>query len=513
MQQQILPQFVAEKPENLIEFKNLDDLCSYVQYLTAEGVFERYKSGNSGLLDAHLGKTSLIFDKYVLCSIPNVQLEFLFESMGVFNYNAEFDGFKRCFCTNEDVISESIVPVIYGEHFNPFKRFQSCISSASRTCRKVLDLAGLEIKNISELDPHDNIFLDITCTFPFEIDVMLLDVGNRDSLIERLNQCRRRFFKKFEKIYTYGDSGQAMGCSSSLHLWSSQIPLLPNAHVHNFIPGFSYRRNIVRVPELLDVDPDLLDSVCFVSYPSGHGHNLKKKFIVDSDKYQQLRLRLSGQLKEQLGFSPIVWHGSKFPLDSDLIKQIWTKIVKREFKELEFSASVFDVHIEYVFHYEKARILHKLQYKCRPPVLDLDLFFKKVDGIIPNFNKVNLEIVSDYLYRELEIAVRCSNNNDINRFESYVHKLEYISKNYSSSDIYSWLQFLCSWVTDTKVHGFWKHIKRYLLDPDFDILVEGHICPICGGDFASVDAVKFCMVDSVIVRHRSYFMVYNFDGG
>ena len=467
-------------------------------------------------------------DKYILCSIPTVQLEFLLESCGKQNYHADFDGFNRFVCINNDVVSFSHSPKIRAEHCNPFKRYLSSISSASRTCRKVLDLAGLEVKNIGEVDPHDNVFLDVVCTFPSEVDRLLLDGSKRDGLIKRLNKCRYKFFKKFESVYVYNNPNQVMGCSSSLHLWSTECPVLPNAHVHNFIPGFSYSKCVSDFPilDFLEVNfPELLDSVCFVDYSLIRGvkkgrilyedAKLKQKFIVDSDKYEQLRLKLSNVKRDLFGFIPIVWFDKNFPVDSDQVKRIWSNIVKKEFTEFHWENTVvFDVYIKFVTYKEKSNILHKLQYKCRPPVLDLDLFFRKLKtDFVTGYDSLNFDSLFDHLYYNLEIAIKCSNTNDINRFESYLIKLKDLHASYSVGDFYEWLQFLCKWVTDTRVYGFWKHIKRYLLDPEYDILVEGDICPVCGGDITPVDSVKSCIVDSIIIRHRSYFMVFEFDGG
>lgn len=545
----------AAATKNKLEFTNLNDFCSYVQYLTADkgifsnttegykekcsltkyGIFEAKKAkyGDSLLLNAHKSKSSLLIDKYVLCSIPDVQLEFLFESRGIFNYNAELaspDAFKRYICEDNHVLSESFSPVIIGEHFNPYKRFQSCLSSASRSCSKILDLAGVEINNISESDPHDNVFLDIVCTFPSEIDNLLLDGKLRDFVIEKENKCRYKFFKKFESVYTYNDKSRVMGCSSNLHLWSSTIPVLPNSHCHNLIPAFSFFKNCTGfVPEYMQdllnsVDPSLLESVCFVEYSPIRSSNggkilysdkkIKQKFIVDPEKYKQLRLKLSSILRKDLGFDPIVWANSKFPLDIDFIKKIWSDIVKDEFKEFDFGDSLFDVHVDFVPYYHKAKLLHKLQYKCRPPVLDLDLFFKSMKKpFVIGYDSLDFDSLFDYLYYNLEIAVKCSDIEKINQFESYINKLKTLCSNYCCNDFYEWLQFLCTWANETKVYGFWKYIKNYMLDPEHEILVEQKICPVCGGNYTSVDKVKFCIVDSVIIRHRSYFMVFNFDGG
>lgn len=551
---------LVKDPPNLFKEQNLESLLSYVQYLTSNKNIECKTAGfdSSTLIDTHKGKSVFLVDKYVNCAIPSVSLEFLLESQNIWNYNAGLNGFTHRICVNEDVISEIFSPNIKGEHFNPYKRFQSCCSSASRSCSDLLDLAGLEPVNISELDPHDNIFLDIVCTFPSEIDMLLLNEkyrsrsvyktsknGKRTSqldilefnFIDRMNRCRKSFFNELNEIFTYKDPEQLLGLSSSLHVWSSSVPLLPNAHIHNIVPFFTYIKDRLRTPELISLAPELLESVCFVEYgekrvvsntkSSGSlGFNIshistekyKQKFIINVDKYKALRLSLSNQLKEQLGFSPCVWSDPNFPVDIDLIKKLWSKCVKSEFSEFNFEQDiVFDVHVAFISWKHKSKLLHALQYKTRPPVLDLDLFFKRFEGvdIVEGYNSINLDPVFDRLYYDLEVAVKCSNYPDINRLESLLQKLKSVTDTYSKEDIYSWLQFLSTWVTDTRVYGFWKHIKRYILDPEHELLVEQSICPICNGVISTIRNVKFCMVDSVIVRSRNRFSIFNvsLDGG
>ena len=89
--------------------------------------------GDSLLVGSHLGKSSLFIDKYLDCSIPDIQLEFLFESQGIADYSAYLDPsreFKHCICSNselsassEDIISELFIPNVKGDHFNPYIRF------------------------------------------------------------------------------------------------------------------------------------------------------------------------------------------------------------------------------------------------------------------------------------------------------------------------------------------------------------------------------------------------------
>ena len=534
-------------------------------------------------MEAHKNKSIFLVDRYIYCAIPTPDLEFLLESQGIFNYNADLEGFKHSVCTNRDSLpnsgeyekaggvsynlSEIFSPNIVGEHFNPYKRFQSCLSVASRTCSKVLDLAGLEIRDISAVEPHENVFLDIVCTFPFEIDILLVNAkyrsrapykvsknGKKTSqldikphhLIDRMNRCRKAFFDRINEVFTYRDSSKTLGCSSSLHLWSSSVPFLPNSHVHNIIPFFSYNKEIRRFPiEILE--QDLIDSVCWVECGSKkvaskreYGnlgnvvtHNeekpLKRRFVVDEGRYKQLRLRISNLLRDSLGFEGCVWHDQRFPVDVDLIKQIWSDCVRSEFNDILPATGmkgyrgsyqpVFDVHVNFIPWMQKSRLLHALQYKSRPPVLDLDLFFRKISknsnnwNFVKDYNSLNFELLEDFLNYQLQVAINCSNTPDINRYEAQLKKLSQLQQSYSEKDFYEWLQFLSVWVTDTRVYGFWRNIKHYMLDPEHEILVEQIVCPICNGSIESLRIVDFCVVNSVIVRNRSNFCIYSLDGG
>ena len=157
---------LQEKPDpNLIKEQTLDSFLSYLEYLTdnkTQFAGETAKFDSSTLLDSHKDKSILLVDKYLSCAVPSAQLEFLLESQGIMDYNADLDGFKHSICSNEGVISEVFSPNIHGEHFNPYKRFQSCCSASSRTCSKALDLVGLEIKVSSELSPSEVIKQDLS---------------------------------------------------------------------------------------------------------------------------------------------------------------------------------------------------------------------------------------------------------------------------------------------------------------------------------------------------------------
>ena len=551
-----------------LHFDNLENVFSYLEYLTYNKNEEiPVNFSSEELRSCHTGKSIWLIEKYLNCSIPCSDLEFLFESQGISAFEAYLDpdlNFTQLICnsnTNEEVFSEIFRLNISGDHFNPYIRYKSCLSSASRTCSKLMDLAGLEIPNIEELDPHKNIFLDIVCTFPKIVDYYLInpDCRSRSShktskngkntsqlevkplnFIDRMNICRKRFFEEIDRLFTYNDPNQFLGCNSSLHIWGSEVPVLPNCHVHNIIPFFSYDKKPKRFPILESIqvnDPDLLKCVQILEYnscrsksfeaDSGGGEKIshsktsisfgdkkyKSSFIVDKDKYKLLRLRISSSLRESLNFTPCTWYTSTKPVDIDKLRELWSDIVYNEFQDIMDNWVLLNIYVNFIDHYEKSKLLHKLQYKIRPPVLDLDLFFKKCLNVVNGHNSINTGKVLDYLNYKLTVAIKCSNTPDIERYESLLSKAEEIFSNYSDQAILDWLRFLSVWVTDTRVYGFWRNIKRYLLDPEHEILIEEVICPLCNSSiFSSNTKVRSCIVDHIVIRNRSKFLIYNVKG-
>lgn len=539
-----------------LHFKNLSGLVSYLEYLADTQIGKKADFDSSLLKDAHIGKSVLFIDKYQNCSVPSVDLEFIFESQGIFDYEASLDpdfNFKHSICSKDDVISELFVPDIEGDHYNPYIRFKSCVGIGSRTCSKLLDLAGLEILDINQPKMHDNVFLDLVCTFPSEVDFYVFNPVCRAAagpviskygkvhksrlnitsvnLIDRMNRCREAFFKKLSNLFAV-PANNVLGMSSSLHIWSSSIPVLPNCHVHNIIPFFSFDKKPVSIDReaLFNSYSDLMAVQSVVTgtrkiarsrfYGSENVKvtqnvevNLVSKFIVDRELYDQLRLKLSADLAELLHFSQCSWFDRNKPIDIDALKELWSDVVYEEFSDIMDNWVLLDVHVAWIPWYKKSKLLHALQYKSRPPVLDLDLFFKKCPDVVTGYDKVNPDKILDFLSYQLQVAINCSNGPDIDKFESLLRKAELLFDSYDSMDFLQWLQFLSTWVTDTRVFGFWRNIKKFMLDPEHKVLVEQIVCPICNGSIVDTGIkVKFCIVDYVIVRTGSKFIVHNVKG-
>ena len=129
-----------------LHFDSIESLLSYIYYLTSNHLPNEVDYDSKELLEVHKGKSILKIDKYLRCAVPSPELEFILESKGIQNYESYLDpdfNFKHGICDNEGIISEVFSPDIKGDHFNPYIRFKSCISSSSRSCSLLMDLVGL----------------------------------------------------------------------------------------------------------------------------------------------------------------------------------------------------------------------------------------------------------------------------------------------------------------------------------------------------------------------------------
>jgi len=347
-------------------------------------------------------------------------------------------------------------------------------------------------------------------------------------------------------------SDYILGASVSLHLWSSSFPFLPHPHFHVVLPHFSYLNindtcahkdgKLIHVPNFIRDDCETLlsqqyDSLySFVQEQDISGPDTDKKvfrFIDKSnlDQVSDLKVEISKDLSRLLHFKPLSWDGKiiktsdrgidyevSLPVDVDVFRCIWTDCVREVFKKELDSPSgvdldvdvcpVYDIHNQWVKPVQKAKLMHHLQYKCRPPILDLDLFFRKCSDFVIGYDSLNPESVLSFIRSKFVSAAVAENVAAASRYESLLQKAESMFSKFSIVDIYSWLQFLCVWRTQTRVFGFWRDIKRYRVTSVLrGELPRVHICPICGGDTERVCMTDVLYVDAIVVHLGSRFLL------
>lgn len=545
-------QLLFDEPSNRQQ-PTLSKLVSYFKHLSDSKNDNIAEHGSSLLLDAHSNKSSLFLEKYLPCAIPNIQLEFIFESQGFSDYSACLNPgkeFKHRICTHDDGLNELFIPNIVGDSLNPYIRFKSSSVSGSQQCKKLINLAGIDIKDIDY--QHDNVINSLVLSYPQEISLLLLDeryrsravhgvtkTGKRSykrsissfNLIDRMNRCYTSFFVKIRDLFPVLMDDDILGSSVSLHTWSSEFPFMPHCHHHVILPHFTYRKNRYRISELLEetiskyADSVQTISVGTVKHTSSkhlgsiggkvtfnEDVELKHRYIVDKEQYARLKRELSKELSWMLGFKALPWQGVKYPFDVKDLRSIWSDCVFEEFSDILKQKVNCDIHTQFINCNNKSKLLHSLQYKTRPAVLDLNLFFDKVPDFVTGYNELNPAAVMDHIRSCFVKAVMSENISLSKKYESILSKTEHIFSSSSEEEVYSWLQFISTWKTDTRVYGFWRNIKRYLLDPDNNILVEEDICPVCGGSISTINSVNYCVFDNIILRSGSKFFIYDMDG-
>lgn len=452
-----------------------------------------------------------------------------------------------------------------GRSWNPYVRFLSSKVSGAEQVHKLMDLVGTNFKNLD--NPNPTVFDLLVLTFPFEISQLLLNPKKRDSVMNKAWQCWNLFFKELYRWFGIDSLSQLLGASVSMHPWGSEFPFLPHLHLHVVFPHFSYLKISKRYREdseyvidhLYDelygcvhedvysackTKPSEITSEDRLKSKKHKGRNITsfddtKKTTIryikteDLEKVNSLKIEISKELSNLLNFNVLSWDGYKIktsdkgidykiplPINVDVFRSIWTECVQDVFSE-ELGANkpedldvytepVFDLHTQWVKSENRPKLLHHMQYKTRPPVLDLDLFLKQCPDLILDYNKINPDAVISLIRSRFVEAVLHEDIGNASRYESILLKIEKLVLEYSKKDFLEWLRFLCKYCTDTKVFGFWRIIKRYRITSIIHgELPRSRICPICGGETAKVCSQDEIYFDFVIIHVGSRYLVYD----
>ena len=543
-----------DKFKNHVLINNLEDLLVYVQTQSDSTSPVDYNFRQKQLIDLHRNNSCLYIDKYFETSIPDPQTTFLLEDQGIPEqkheaYLHDQGRFWINFCSKDGITSEFIHPNVRGGTYNPYVKFLSSKHSGSEQTKKIMDLVGFVYKKVDDPDYKPVVNL-LTFTFPEEIAFRLLDndsffvvdpyelksyiqPSKREETIDHIWNCYKRFFKELHFIFglDYHDNkfDQILGTSASLHLWSSTFPVLPHPHIHGVLPHFyfskidaCYRKDVeLLIDDLYQEMYDLVDII-----HTDDGKSIGYLSSQDLDQVNRLRKKISDVLESYLGLEFLPWDGRmqkkdsetliETPLDLDLLKGVWTDIVNDEFgiepvpdDSDKVCRSTYDLKSKYCYIDQKEKLQHYLQYKTRPPVLDLDLYFRKHD-LLPDHNKIDLDqleqdLRDDFITWSLKGVVSKSRE-----YESRLKKIESLRDLYSDQEILEWLRYLSVCTTKTRVFGFWRIIKRYQVSSFLrDPLPLPNICPICGGERHKIGTVNFFNVSYLIKHEQSKFRVWS----
>lgn len=277
------------------------------------------------------------------------------------------------------------------------------------------------------------------------------------------------------------------------------------------------------------------------------------RFISDIPLFQELHNEISIRFSSLIDFSVLDWLGSiekkspsgspytvRVPFDVDVLRFIWTDIVNTVFDldwqgsakkkkkspngpgpsdnvSLDFSNPVlYDIYVEFAstFHprYCRPKLLHFLGYKSRPPVLDMDLFFRSCPGFVVDHNRIDRSAVLSFISDKLAIAHRFNDTDTVAMLDSILSKAKIIFGRYSDTDIIDWLRYLSVHRTVTKTFGFWRQIKRYRVSSvQRKRIPLPRICPICGGDVVTYRYSNDLCINALILHSGSKFHLFTID--
>ena len=450
---------------------------------------EILKRGNLVLLDYHHANSCLFVDKHVISAIPTPEIEFLLESVGKIpeDYDAELVGYFSRFCSGEhyegfgdggslELVSSVLVePHVKGGHWNPFIRFNSSKISGGNQSRKWLDVVGV-------LNP-DVKMNELVLTYPDEFDrVFFLHPELRDVFEKRMRRCELSFIDSLKEELGVS-SGEDIGVSLSHHPWSTSNPVKPHNHTHGLFSHFVFKK--VGVKRRMEIEQGLeflYRDLCRCLSSDGE--------IVDDVVFQAIHREISDILKNKLGFRVLPWFGKhNTPLDDVRVKELWADAIQKEFADILTDehqlCKSFDVRIKFFPVSDGGLLSHALSYKCRPPVVDLDAFFRVNGGVVVGYDAVDISKI-----RESDVR-------------------GWVSQ-FGGGCLIDWLKYLVVHKTNTSVYGFWRHLNRVSVTPMSVKVLHPHICPICGGSlsYSAVSLGFDVRVCSIIIKSGSHFSVF-----
>ena len=410
----------------------------------------------------------------------------------------------------------------------------------------------------------------IDLTFPNEISNLLFDEKNRDKVIKKAHKAYARFFDKLQERLGV-PPGCQLGSNGSLHPWSSTNPMLPHLHYHAILSNFYYQK-ITKEDRvsLEETDPELwtlYDQLYSLVQTRQIAHGkaeYEKDFKQQPGEKQRpenleakteqyisyehlpdivnLQTKIAGNLLDKLGFGVLPWKwGHKegetidyplFPFDDTLIKEVWTEAVNFYFPPEKRTGSKFctattqsrsstgptqtyDVHISYSKFSQqddRSQIYHYLVYKNRPPIADLDLYFRSHKNLVngPQKGDFNTEHFIDQLFDEiLDAKDEIDHTIKLNKYQ----QANELIHTYGKTSFESWLHYIVFGFpthNNCRVRGFMANLKRYRTTS----LVRGPLpefkyCPICGGFDCEVIKLEEYAPDFLLINMNGYMLKCN----
>lgn len=527
----------VESPVQPTSLANLDDLLLYVHKLTCSISSCKndisFNFNDKDLLKFHHENSCLYVDKYLLTAKPQKQTTLLFKDhdLDPKKYLA-FLGHKGknrfwinyCYDQHYDSdlsdVSELIIPNVKGGSWNPYVKFCNAKRSGFNQLSRIMDLVGIR-PDIDVWDYKNKpLFHELTLTFPHHVSEKLLDPSLRKATIKTAWNCLS-FFKDLLKNHFVGVlSDHDIGLNVSLHEWSSSVPLLPQLHFHGLFPHWSYKK--ITKDYRNDLEALIEDKYCQIDDCIEDGE------IINFPLVEKLKDEISSDLQQFLDFNVLRYDHTveikkkngvtslkDYPLSYKSIRILWTHAVKTFFEEAPppeyyLDGQLYDVHVKPIPIKQKNKLLHSLVYKSRPPLVDLDRFFSKLDGLLFKNKDGDLDLdlreLFTYLHQKISYFEKLELFDQVKVWTSKLAKFEALYSQYDKSHFLEWIQYLVFHRSSrsTRSLGFLRTLTRYRVESKQHKKIPSIMCcPVCGRNSIKGVGVNKISWDHPVIYHRN----------
>ncbi|MBA7695272.1 hypothetical protein ES703_103894 [subsurface metagenome] len=251
-----------------------------------------------------------------------------------------FKGYYHYVCQNRSCpLVDAYLPAIDCGRYHPHRSFKH----VSRCAGRVMDqIEFLEKKLEAQRDPTVKIdyliCLDLTC--PKEVS----DHVQNSYTIKHLRLAVNRFIECLRVLLSHGKRRfSRLGGFYTIHIWATNNPLEPHLHVH----------------------------------------------------LQLLNVAFNGKKRRFYRFSPMISHSH--------VKQAWKRALKFEGLWHDLTEnSLPDCYLHYVRLKDRARVIHRLRYIFRKPIVDLNIHLDP--GDLHDLDPGWIRTLLDYTPRRVKIG-------------------------------------------------------------------------------------------------------------
>lgn len=259
--------------------------------------------------------------------------------------------------------------------YNPHVLYSKMRSTAHRTTQKLTNT--LKYGSSASL----------TLTFPKEVSNLFYEYEDKSNWEDRLWKVYKDFISDFES-YLQKDRGindLNLLQSATPHTWKSEFPFKPHAHFHVIIPMLSsdFPSKKKNTKFLYNARMELHKLMKYQINFSDYSNPDLKEIPESWEGYlKHIHNELNDIKSSFLNVQKIPFFGPGKPFSENIVKRIWNRAILSEFEKelsgLSYSNN-FVLNIDLIN--SKPRLLHKIKYKSRSPLIDIAKHLKGINSV------------------------------------------------------------------------------------------------------------------------------------